>query len=256
MDPKTSSLSLISLNVEGDKHWERIIPFFERESPDVLCLQEVFEPDYMMLCRRFAMHGIFRPVALRRSRYGEQGGLMPWGVCILARPPIVSSGGRYYFGDEGAPLWHFEKAEKPEINVNRMKKVFLWLTVDCFTIGTTHFTWSAHGAASDNQRRDAEALLRAIERTPGIIAGIAWCGDLNAPRGGEIFAKFAQKYRDHIPPRYTTSIDGALHRAGALERMMVDGLFSTPHYEVSDVALVGGLSDHMAIQATIRKTQG
>lgn len=38
-------MKLISLNIEGHKHIDRQLPFFEIEAPDVLCLQEVFEPD-------------------------------------------------------------------------------------------------------------------------------------------------------------------------------------------------------------------
>ena len=62
----------------------------------------------------------------------------------------------------------------------------------------------------------------------------------------------SDRFKDNIPLRYTTSIDPNLHRAGALE-LMVDGLFSTPGYVVSDVALHSGVSDHCAITCAISR---
>ncbi len=59
-------------------------------------------------------------------------------------------------------------------------------------------------------------------------------------------------YTDNIPSCYTTSIDPHLHRAGALD-LLVDVLFTTPKYRASDVRLVSGLSDHMAVAGNIEK---
>lgn len=38
-------LKIISLNLERSKHLHLNLPFFQRENPDVLCLQEVLEAD-------------------------------------------------------------------------------------------------------------------------------------------------------------------------------------------------------------------
>ncbi len=48
-------MKLININIEGDKHFDRVIPFIERELPDVLCLQEVFKGDLI----RFSDAGYF-----------------------------------------------------------------------------------------------------------------------------------------------------------------------------------------------------
>ena len=89
------------------------------------------------------------------------------------------------------------------------------------------------------------------------------CGDFNAPRmyegkPGEIFAMLAAKFKDNIPAIYETSIDVSLHRNGKtnaqeLSDKMVDGLFTTPAYEASDVVLHPDISDHYAISATITR---
>ena len=79
-------------------------------------------------------------------------------------------------------------------------------------------------------------------------------GDFNAPRGGTIFDLLARTWQDCIPQDVTTSIDPVLHRAGALT-LMVDGLFTTPHYHATEVQLHTGLSDHQAITASISRGQ-
>ena len=86
-----------------------------------------------------------------------------------------------------------------------------------------------------------------INKEPFVLAG-----DFNAPRGGEIFSHIAERYTDNIPPHYTTSIDGTLHRAGPIP-FMVDGLFTTPSYRAKGVHLEFGVSDHAAVAATIEK---
>jgi endonuclease/exonuclease/phosphatase family metal-dependent hydrolase len=120
---------------------------------------------------------------------------------------------------------------------------------ETFRVATTHFTWTPDGSADDYQRADVKKLLAIL----GGMGEFVLTGDFNAPRGGEIFGTLAEKYKDNVPSHYTTSIDGALHRAGPLE-LMVDGIFSTPGYAVSDVELVAGVSDHKAIVATVSST--
>ena len=60
-------MKLISLNIEGDKHLDdKILPFFDKEKPDVLCLQEVFAKDIQKICQRTGLEkyfdGLFEPV--------------------------------------------------------------------------------------------------------------------------------------------------------------------------------------------------
>lgn len=38
-------MKLISLNIEGDKHLDKIIKFLEKEKADVFCFSEIFEED-------------------------------------------------------------------------------------------------------------------------------------------------------------------------------------------------------------------
>ena len=115
-----------------------------------------------------------------------------------------------------------------------------------FTIGTTHFTWNADGKADNYQRKDLKALFAILNDFPEIV----FCGDLNTPRGGEIFNTIAKRYKDNIPEKYKTSIDSNFHQAGHL-MCMVDALFSTFHFNIKNVKLVSGLSDHYAVIANV-----
>ena len=249
-------MKLVSLNIERDRHLKsRVVPFFERVGPDVICLQEIFEVDFKDLRARFG-GGIYASMTKKPSVRPDRGGTaLPWGVGILSRAPMRAAYARYYYGNSDDEILEFERMPDGNIKQETVKKALLWASIsvggELFTIGTTHFTWTPDGNADGDQRRDADALLAALKKIPDIV----WCGDLNAPRGREIFTKFAAEYRDHIPAQYTTSIDAKFHRKRGLE-LMVDGLFSTPQYDVSDVKLVSGLSDHCAVQATVRRTSG
>ena len=87
---------------------------------------------------------------------------------------------------------------------------------------------------------------------------VNWNDRENPQAGGaeihlhEIFGRLAAQWTDHIPPTYATSLDPALHRAGPLQ-LMVDGIFATADYGVSEVVLHQGVSDHCAITARVAK---
>jgi endonuclease/exonuclease/phosphatase family metal-dependent hydrolase len=102
----------------------------------------------------------------------------------------------------------------------------------------------------DFQRGACDRLLELLDDRSLVL-----CGDFNAPRGKEIFSRLAAHWTDHVPLAHTTSLDPVLHRAGALQ-LMVDGIFSTPDYDVSGVRLHQGVSDHCAITARIGKRTG
>ena len=255
MESKPERLTLISLNIERDRHLEsRVIPFLRERQPDVICLQEVFGVDFKRLVDVLGMRGSHVPMMRQPTARAERCG--KWfesGLGVLSRPPNSRMRIEPYFGRPAEPVRMLRGEEKDGVWIwdqAAVKKMLLWTRVQkentAFTIATTHFTWSAEGKADENQRRDSVQLLKVLSGFEDVVL----CGDMNAPRGGEIFSRFVAQYRDHIPPKYTTSIDGELHRAGQLN-IMVDGLFSTPRYEISDVELVSGLSDHCAITATV-----
>jgi mRNA deadenylase 3'-5' endonuclease subunit Ccr4 len=243
------ALTLISINIEGDRNFPHIFPFLEEQKPDVVCLQEIFEEDLVLFKERLGMDGIFVPMTQRPRgclRGGDlQGDPMPWGLAIVTTMPIISNDGVCYSGPTG-PVPLFELG-----NIATYRRVLAHITIEKegkrFSFLNTHFTWTPDGKPSEAQRSDIQALLSLLSKQEDFIL----CGDFNAPRGGEIFQLLADRYIDNIPAYVTTTIDKDLHRSGDLQ-LVVDGLFSTPHYVVS-ATVSCGVSDHCAITATIER---
>jgi endonuclease/exonuclease/phosphatase family metal-dependent hydrolase len=229
-------MKLISLNIETDKHLGTVTKLLTEECPDVVCLQEILEKDVKEIEAVLGMQSVYLPLCLWPM---PSGAWEPWGVAIFAKE--IAGVQAHHFAEQSLPQ-HIR--ENPEtINYGILKA----RVNGSLNIATTHFTWSRLGLASDLQRRNLAKLFSFLDELPDFIL----CGDMNAPRGGEIFNSIADKYKDWIPQEYRTSIDGNLHRAGALE-LMVDGLFSTPQYIAKNVRLISGVSDHCAILAEIQ----
>ncbi|MEK7601009.1 MAG: endonuclease/exonuclease/phosphatase family protein [Patescibacteria group bacterium] len=248
------SIKLISLNIERSKHLDRIVPFLEAEKADVVCVQELLQHDASRIAAAIgAVDFIFTPMS--RLKFGGVPGAL-YGTGTFLRIPVVARGEQYYVGQAGTIP---ESRATELLTYNDEYRAIAWVDVEkggaVFRIATTHFTWTPDGSASDEQRRDMRELMRVL----GTMESFVLAGDFNVPRGGEIFSMLSSAYTDNIPPQYKTSLDLTLHRAARergheLENKMVDGLFSTPAYTVSGVRLVGGVSDHMAVVATVSKS--
>jgi len=244
-------IKLVSVNIEMDKHLDRVHAFLEREKPDVICLQEVFEPDLTEFGKNLGMEVVFGQMNLMGRGNQMEAPYIPFGIGMLSSLPMGDVQRSYYQGDK-------ESAKKYVFNGDAREDCHLFLHAHIqkgntnFTIGTTHFVWTPDGQTSELQRQDLKKLLAILENIPEMVFG----GDFNAPRGGEIFDTIAKHYKDNIPQQYTTSIDANLHRLGDKLRgapLMVDGLFTTPHYKAQNVRLESGVSDHCALTAEISR---
>lgn len=250
------SLKLVSINIERSMHLDLVGSFLAESDADVVCVQELMEADAPVLARAMGnAQYIYEPMG-RRTGEGDVGIM---GVGIFSKIPVLSSDAAYYVGERGRML---DSDSDNAATFNSFNRMVLHADVQQagtqYRIATTHFTWTPNGLPTDEQRSDMDALKRAL----GTLGEFVLCGDFNAPRGGEIFAELSKNYRDNVPLQYVWSLDLSIHRAGSgslqehakqagLEGFMVDGLFTTPHYEATSVALVGGVSDHMAITADI-----
>lgn len=243
-----SALSLISLNIERDKHLDLVLPFLKGRQPDVCCIQELFEKDVPAIAEALAAEAVFLPSTLHPTPQGPAA----LGCGIFSRVPVLRTGSVWYGGNDGPLLEHRDELSVDEkYLVQRYELAYADVEKGgvLFRIATTHFVWTPDGEADKKQRM---ALERMLTEARG-LGEMALCGDFNAPRGKEIFARIASQMKDTIPAQYETSIDGAIHRAGPLP-LMVDGLFTTPGYTASEVSLVSGVSDHCAITAAIERT--
>ncbi len=247
-----SQIKLVSLNIERSKHLDLVIPFLEREKPDVACLQEVMEYDVALLEKALGASCFYSP----QTRHGAEGKSGLFGPAIFSSLRARHREERYYWGTPDTIFdFDFTNASTKHATENHAVS-FCDMEKDgaSFRIANTHFTWTPDGQPDDFQREDMTKMLEVLAGMNDFVL----CGDFNAPRGGEIFSILAAKYKDNIPSHYTSSLDPNLHRIAKtkpheLEGRMVDGLFSTPAYQISDVRLEFGVSDHAAIVATIEK---
>lgn len=241
---QSKSLKIISLNIEFDRHLKRIIPFFKEEQPDVIILQEVLDKNIAYLEESTGKKGIYTVQNIIGSDESE----CRLGMLTLTNLPVLKHYSKYYRGDGTQPtrmqLGEPEKTTRGIAVTNILKENKLYCLVN------THFTWSPNGKPNEKQHDDVKILLKYLSNIPDF----ALCGDFNAPRGTAIFEIISSKYKDNIPLEVRTTIDKTLHKAGDLG-IVVDGLFTTPNYQVDTIKIVDNLSDHCAIVATITHSQ-
>lgn len=239
-----SSLTLVQLNIERDKHLDRIFPFLQSINPDVVCVQEVTDHTIPRFEHELGYHSFFVPM----YRRVENGVAFKQGVAVFSKVPFSKTWSQQYGGFVG-PLPEYVQTDP--VTMHRMHKYELAFAEiekgrTLFRVATTHFPWTAEGSATDFQRQDMHTLLQILSHTGAVVL----TGDFNAPRGEEIFTMLAEQYTDNIPVDILSSIDGTLHKAGPLP-YMVDGIFSSPHYLASNVTMHTNVSDHCAFVATI-----
>lgn len=235
-------LTIVTLNIEGDKHLPEVTRFIQNTKPDVACLQEVFDDDDKQFTTNLKLKGKFLPTVYvdvpGKPGFQKRG---VFGVAILSKLPGIFGGSYYFRQREKLPLYH----GRP----NAGHRVLLWENIDNhLTVATTHFTWSKGGRATEKQRQELNKLITLLgEVKPDIL-----CGDFNAPRGKEIWTKLSKQLVDNIPPQVTSTIDPRLHYTKGLN-IVVDGFFTShkSRVRVTSLKLVSGVSDHQAIVATI-----
>ena len=245
-------MKIISLNIEGNFHLpDRVIPFLKNEAADIICLQEVFRSDLTRLAAILTMTVKFVPMAMitpgsKDLTAGEIG------IAQLVNPSwsITNWSSEYYFSSVSQPLPKFIRYQG---DPNVLWRALLWVELtkneQTYVIATTHFTWSPEGNLTNDQIRDWLNLEKILKRFPRLILN----GDFNSPRQGgpdNIYHRLARLYQDQIPPQIITTVDPQLHRIKSLN-LVVDGLFTTPDYQINNVHLVSGVSDHQAVVAEV-----
>jgi endonuclease/exonuclease/phosphatase family metal-dependent hydrolase len=243
-------VKLVSINIEGSKHLEeRVLPFLKEKDADVVTLQEVFEADVERIKQVTGMDGLFTPMAhidQENTPIPEDNDI--WGVLVLTKFPIISSGSSAYYkyqGKDELPVFVSTK------NVEQMNRVLSWITIlsdgEELTFATTHFTWSAKGETTPLQEESFQNLEKILDSLPISV----FTGDFNAPRGRKIFSKLSQRYKDNIPQDIVTTIDNVIHKAPEEINLVVDGLFSAKGVKVLNTQVLSGVSDHMAVTGMI-----
>ena len=149
-------MKLLSLNVEGILHTDRILPYLQSQNADVVCLQEGSET-YVDFLKDQDYAVAFLPRCLKT----QNGTAYTDGVILATRHKVVFTHHYYYKTDGELVL----EQHKMETEPRRNWQVLVMGTIEIpnegmYTIGTTHFTWTPVGSyASPAQVTDMEQLL-------------------------------------------------------------------------------------------------
>ncbi len=235
------SLKVVSINIEGDKHLDIVADFLAREQADIVCLMEVCQKDVLQIAGQRYPFVVFAPNDVLGNIDGKEG-LEPTGVAILSKE-IALNVEKEYFGEK-------PRKDIVERGSGSHAPVMLTATFGRLRLAALHFTWTKKGRVSIEQTNHLERLLQLLEGKELLM-----CGDFNIPRGNENYFKLARKYKDNIPKDIQSTLDPILHYANQAEagklKLVVDYVFSTTKYKVSEVRVVSGVSDHCAIVCTI-----
>jgi len=245
-------MKLVSINIELNKHYSTVLDFIKKEKPDVICLQELLEDDFIRFKKELGIEGVFKAFSYfkKHPHYDESIWGKKQGVAIFSKN-IVDSCSIFYVGREENLLKSRDEYFSNEENTKN--RVLLWTDIEdekgeIYKFANTHLPVTKEGESSPSQLEAVDSLLSKLNT----LGEFVLCGDTNAPRGNKTFSRLAKKYKDNIPLEYKTSIDQNLHRVKGIQ-FMVDCLFTTPMYKASKVKLVDGISDHMAVVSEISK---
>ena len=243
-------MKLISINIECNRHTDRVFNFLKKEKADVVCIQELLEDDFDLYKKELNLNGVFQPWSFWKSpKYPQLRGKKQ-GVAIFAKE-IIKSGSTFYVGQKENILKSFDEYMSDE--KFQKNRALVWVDTrinneNIYRFITTQLPVTKEGEVTPYQLEVINLMLHDLEGFGEFVL----CGDMNAPRGCQSFSRIAEKYKDNIPLEYKTSIDQNLHKVKGIQ-FMVDGLFTTPLYKASHVRLQDGISDHMAIIAKIDK---
>ncbi len=241
-------MKLVSVNVEGKRHLDKVFSFLEIEDPDTVCLQEA-PIDITSWLKERGYRVTFLPLTLM----SQDGTNFPQGDLFASKVKYEVDIFHYYQPCDSLPLF-----DEGRVRETTAKAVIL-AQIDDLLITTTHFTWTPNGEVPNkDQVSDIKKLFSFLDELPPHIL----CGDLNIPRNINRLYKdeLMPRYIDAIPKKYESSLDKDLHRLGddpekskLFESFMVDHLLLKESFIAQNVRLEFGVSDHAAIVADLVK---
>lgn len=229
------SLKLVSLNVQKKEHTRDVARFISEQKAEIVVLLEVAHDQLDLLLSDYP-HRAFKP----NFKLVEDGSLI--GVVLAAKRGIKEQEGFYCDGreDESVP-YEALGAHRPVVVSGVVGEIRLY---------ATHFTWTPEMSVTKKQSANLGLLMTRLSGKELVL-----CGDFNIPRGNTNYQRLVSKYLDNIPSNVRSTIDWELHRAKREGKekfeAVVDYVFSTPKYRVSEVGVASGISDHCALVCEI-----
>ncbi len=244
-------MKVVNINVERNKHLDKVINFLQKEDADVVCFQEMMDVSVQKVSDALKMKSSFTPFAILQGWSDEccvDGN--KWGVAILTKNEHKVLGEKLYQGDGKMRI--YENGKWKSSNHDLISRFVLlvkaYVDENEYVVGTTHFTYTPDGLPDSFQEKSADNLLDSLREYENMIL----CGDFNVPRKiNKIYKKIKEEFKDNIPLEYDSSLDPKMHRAKGLKRM-VDYVWSRGNHVVSNVGLKTGVSDHCAVVADVK----
>ncbi|MGM0629192.1 MAG: endonuclease/exonuclease/phosphatase family protein [Patescibacteria group bacterium] len=240
-------MKLVSLNVEGRHHLDKVVGFLKKEDPDLICLQEA-PIDISSMLKKEGYRVTFLPLILMPASNGLP---FPKGNLMAFKGSSNIDIYHYYKPSEGIAVFD------PERKRETMSQAVIFANTKGVSVATTHFTWAPKGeVASKEQVEDMKSMFEFLDKKPPHIL----CGDLNITRNiNRLYREeLVPRYTDAIPAEYESSLDRRLHRSGGdpelsklFDRFMVDHLLLKEPFKAKNVRLEFGVSDHAAVVADI-----
>lgn len=251
----TKRVKFASINIERSHHLkERVLPFLQREQPEVLCLQELCARDIEVFEDIFGQPLLYAPLCLHPYPNIQDNEWEPIGVGLISCQALKATDTHYYNLEYRTAMPKIVFTTRPGgqfiPDLNTVGQAVVSASVAGIRFMTTHLVVTPKGESTDYQLTLADKLIVHSQGMAERYNNALLCGDFNAPRGRTTWAKLAEAFVDNIPAHYTTSLDGELHRAGPLP-YMVDGAFSKGNLQVNHVQLHTGVSDHCAITGEV-----
>ena len=240
------SISFFSLNIEADRHLDKVSSYLKENMPDIVFLQEVYKIHAEKIALQFGYHLSFAShVDFNISEHIFKP-LGEWGIATLTKIKPTQVKVDYY-------------SEKPVVIPHEFIKVLkhpraLLVTKlpdgegKKYVFANTHFTWALTSDADVAQLPDYLRLQKLLDKLPSFVLA----GDLNASRDSRVYQELASRYIDQLPVDVKSTLDPSLFRKPEL-KIVVDHLFTTSDYLVDEVRVLTGLSDHCGIAAIISK---
>ena len=256
------ALNILTLNV-GRMLQERTRGYLSAlTGPDVLLLQDLPYRDLSLL--EYYPHVVFAPMTNHfingvravvgvavASRYFLTDVMhhTTWGDGLLKDLQGINDKNQRHLGAKSDVL-----VETSEDRVVICAKVVKGL--EEYDVATTHGMWVRDGIVNDVQRHSTKLLRGALAKEVSRRGGLVFAADMNMARGGEIYRMLGETLRDEMPPEIENTLDPDhpyVKRGGKVVTDYVMTANRRTIYQVADVSLHPGVSDHCAVSATITK---
>lgn len=244
-------MKVLNINVEGMRHLDTVFNCIEKNSPDVVCMQEANTHH-----KRWLEENHFYVTHLPTRIENRDNEMEPEGVLLASTTPHQSK--TFFYHKPQTEIILFDKNDKRNTGGEGCIYAHITINDQVYSVATTHFTWTPDGSnPNEYQQTDLPKILEILREQPPHIL----CGDMNIPRGHNfLYEQFTEQYQDAVPKSYTSSLDQDLHRLGPdpskailFSDYMVDYIFTQAPYRAEHVRLEFGVSDHAAVVADIFK---